>query len=127
MNWILVLTLLVLSGCSRSTPEERYDLVFGRYVRELHVLTLPEAVKKMTSMNADKIGIKDRGRLRQGMWADIAIFDAGRVIDRATFDNPHQYPDGIRYVIVNGAVTLDADRHTGALAGRVLYGPGKRR
>ena len=115
----------------RGHPHPRYygtfPRVLGRYVRELHVLTLPEAVKKMTSMNADKIGIKDRGRLRQGMWADIAIFDAGRVIDRATFDNPHQYPAGIRYVIVNGAVTLDADRHTGALAGRVLYGPGKRR
>jgi N-acyl-D-amino-acid deacylase len=112
-------------------PHPRYygtfPRVLGRYVRELHVLTLPEAVKKMTSINADKIGIKDRGRLRQGMWADVAIFDASRVIDRATFDNPHQYPTGIRYVIVNGAVTLDTDRHTGALAGRVIYGPGKRR
>ena len=96
-------------------------------MRELHVLTLPEAVRKMTGMNADKIGIKDRGRLRQGLWADVTIFDSNRVIDRATFDNPHQYPVGIQYVIVNGVVTLDADRHTGALAGRVLYGPGKRR
>jgi N-acyl-D-amino-acid deacylase len=114
----------------RSHPHPRYygtfPRVLGRYVRELHVLTLPEAVRKMTSMNADKIGIKDRGRLRQGMWADVTIFDANRVIDRATFENPHQYPEGIQYVIVNGVVTLDADRHTGALAGRVLYGPGKR-
>ena len=101
--------------------------MLGRYVRELHVLTLPEAVRKMTSMNADKIGIKDRGRLRQGLWADVTIFDSNRVIDRATFDNPHQYPVGIQYVIVNGVVTFDADRHTGALAGRVLYGPGKHR
>jgi N-acyl-D-amino-acid deacylase len=100
--------------------------VLGRYVRELHVLTLPEAVRKMTSMNADKIGIKDRGRLREGFWADIAIFDAQRVIDRATFENPHQYPAGIRYVIVNGAVTVDNERHTGALAGRVIYGPGRK-
>ena len=112
-------------------PHPRYygtfPRVLGRYVRELHVLTLPEAVKKMTSMNADKIGLKDRGRLREGLWADVTIFDANRVIDRATFDDPHQYPVGIEYVIVNGAVTLDVDRHTGALAGRVLYGPGKRR
>ena len=112
-------------------PHPRYygtfPRVLGRYVRELHVLTLPEAVKKMTSMNADKIGIKDRGRLREGMWADITIFDANRVIDRATFDSPQQYPVGIRWVIVNGVVTVEADRHTGALAGRVLYGPGKRR
>jgi N-acyl-D-amino-acid deacylase len=111
-------------------PHPRYygtfPRVLGRYVRELHVLTLPEAVKKMTSMNADKIGLEDRGRLREGLWADVTIFDANRVIDRATFDNPHQYPIGIQYVIVNGAVTFDADRHTGALAGRVLYGPGKR-
>ena len=112
-------------------PHPRYygtfPRVLGRYVRELHVLTLPEAVRKMTSMNADKIGIKDRGRLREKMWADVAIFDASRVMDRATFDNPHQYPIGIQYVIVNGAVTLANDRHTGALAGRVLYGPGTRR
>jgi len=111
-------------------PHPRYygtfPRVLGRYVRELKVLTLPEAVKKMTSMNADKIGIKDRGRLRQGMWADLTIFDADRVIDRATFENPHQYPVGIRYVIVNGTLTVDNDRHTGALAGRVIYGPGKK-
>ena len=115
----------------RGHPHPRYygtfPRVLGRYVRELHVLTLPEAVRKMTSMNADKVGLEDRGRLRQGMWADVAIFDANRVIDRATFDNPHQYPVGIQYVIVNGVVTLDTDRHTGALSGRVLYGPGKRR
>jgi N-acyl-D-amino-acid deacylase len=114
----------------RTHPHPRYygtfPRVLGRYVRELQVLTLPDAVKKMTSMNADKIGIKDRGRLREGFWADIAIFDAHRVIDRATFENPHQYPAGIRYVIVNGAVTVDNERHTGALAGRVIYGPGRK-
>jgi N-acyl-D-amino-acid deacylase len=114
----------------RTHPHPRYygtfPRVLGRYVRELKVLTLPEAVRKMTSMNADKIGIKDRGRLREGMWADITIFDPDRVIDRATFENPHQYPVGIPYVIVNGELTIDNDRHTGALAGRVLYGPGKK-
>ena len=115
----------------RGHPHPRYygtfPRVLGRYVRDLKVLSLPEAVKKMTSMNADKIGIKDRGRLREGMWADVTIFDPVRVIDRATFENPHQYPVGIRYVIVNGAVTVENERHTGALAGRVLYGPGKKR
>ena len=112
-------------------PHPRYygtfPRVLGRYVRELHVLTLPEAVRKMTSMNADKIGITGRGRLREGLWADVTIFDAGRVIDRATFDHPHQYPVGIQYVIVNGILTVEAERHTGALAGQVIYGPGKRR
>jgi N-acyl-D-aspartate/D-glutamate deacylase len=115
---------------SRTHPHPRYfgtfPRVLGRYVRELGVLTLPEAVKKMTSMNADKIGIKDRGRIAAGQWADITIFDANRVIDRATFEKPHQYPDGIEYVIVNGAVTLEKGQHTGELAGRVIYGPGKK-
>jgi N-acyl-D-amino-acid deacylase len=114
----------------RSHPHPRYygtfPRVLGRYVRELKVLTLPEAVKKMTSMNADKIGIKDRGRLREGLWADVTIFDPNTVIDRATFENPRQYPVGIPYVIVNGVVTIDNGRHTGALAGRVVYGPGKK-
>jgi N-acyl-D-amino-acid deacylase len=114
----------------RSHPHPRYygtfPRVLGRYVRELHVLTLPEAIKKMTSMNADKIGITDRGRLREGLSADITIFDPGRVIDRATFENPHQFPMGIEYVIVNGVLTVEHERHTGALAGHVIYGPGKK-
>src|SRR5262245_46170021 len=115
---------------SHSHPHPRYfgtfPRVLGRYARDLKVITLPEAVKKMTSMNADKIGIKDRGRLREGLRADITIFDADRVADRATFENPHQYPVGIEYVIVNGVVTVDHERHTGALAGQVIYGPGKK-
>jgi N-acyl-D-amino-acid deacylase len=114
----------------RSHPHPRYygtfPRVLGRYVRELHVITLPDAIRKMTSLNADKIGIKDRGRLKEGMWADITVFDQNQVIDRATFENPHQFPIGIEYVIVNGTLTVDRGRHTGALAGRVLYGPGKK-
>ena len=77
-------------------------------------------------MNADKIGIKERGRLKEGLWADITVFNPATVIDRATFENPHQYPVGIDYVIVNGTVTIDKGQHTGALAGRVIYGPGKK-
>jgi N-acyl-D-aspartate/D-glutamate deacylase len=115
---------------SHTHPHPRYfgtfPRVLGRYVRELQVLTLPDAVKKMSSMNADKIGIKDRGRLKEGMWADVAVFNPATVIDRATFENPHQYPVGIDYVIVNGILTVDRGQHTGALAGRVIYGPGKK-
>ena len=111
-------------------PHPRYygtfPRVLGRYVRELKTITLPDAVKKMTSMNADKIGIKDRGRLKEGLAADVTIFDPARVIDRATFEQPHQFPVGIKYVIVNGVVTIDNEQHTGALAGRVIYGPGKK-
>jgi N-acyl-D-amino-acid deacylase len=114
----------------RTHPHPRYygtfPRVLGRYVRELKVITLPDAVKKMTSMNADKLGITDRGRLKEGLVADVTVFDADQVIDRATFEQPHQFPVGIKYVIVNGIVTVDKEQHTGALAGRVLYGPGKR-
>ena len=114
----------------RTHPHPRYygtfPRVLGRYVRELKTITLPDAVKKMTSMNADKIGIKDRGRLKEGLAADVTIFDPARVIDRATFEQPHQFPVGIKYVIVNGVVTIDNEQHTGALAGRVIYGPGKK-
>ncbi|MBI3693497.1 MAG: D-aminoacylase [Acidobacteria bacterium] len=114
----------------RSHPHPRYygtfPRVLGRYVRELRVLALPDAVKKMTSMNADKLGIRDRGRLKEGNWADITVFDPETIADRATFEKPHQYAVGIPYVIVNGAVTIENGRHTGAMAGRVIYGPGKR-
>jgi N-acyl-D-aspartate/D-glutamate deacylase len=110
-------------------PHPRYygtfPRVLGRYVRELKVLPLAEAVKKMTSMNADKIGIADRGRIQVGKWADVTVFDAGAIADRATFDTPRQYPIGVRYVLVNGVVTIDGERHTGELAGRVLHGPGR--
>ncbi len=115
---------------SHTHPHPRYygtfPRVLGRYVRELHVLSLPEAVKKMTSMNADKLGIRDRGRIKEGNWADITIFDPEKVADQATYENPHQYPLGISYVIVNGAVTIDNGNHTGALAGKVIYGPGRK-
>ena len=114
-----------------SNPHPRsygtFPRVLGRYVRELKLLTLPEAVKKMTSMNADKINITDRGLLKEGYWADIAIFDPATVEDRATYINPHQYPVGIPYVIVNGQVVLDNGRHTGTLPGRVIRGPGYRK
>ena len=114
----------------RTHPHPRYygtfPRVLGRYVRELNVITMPEAIKKMTSMTADKLGIKDRGRLKPGMWADVTVFDANRVIDRATFENPRQFPVGIDYVIVNGVVTIDKGVHTGQMAGKVIYGPGKK-
>jgi N-acyl-D-amino-acid deacylase len=114
----------------RTHPHPRYygtfPRVLGRYARDLKVITLPDAVKKMTSMNADKIGITDRGRLKEGLAADVTIFDQDHVIDRATFEQPHQFPVGIKYVIVNGVVTVDNEQHTGALAGQVIYGPGKK-
>jgi N-acyl-D-amino-acid deacylase len=112
----------------KSIPHPRsygtFPRVLGRYVRDLHTLTLEDAVRKMTSMNADKISITDRGRIQVGLAADITVFDPDKIADRATFVEPHQYAVGVSYVVVNGQVVLDAGVHTGALPGRVLRGPG---
>jgi len=98
----------------------------GLYVRDRKALTLPQAVKKMTSMPAAKLGLKDRGTLKQGNFADIVILDPATIADKATYTEPEQYSTGIDYVIVNGKVVIDHDNHTGALPGKVLYGPGKK-
>jgi N-acyl-D-aspartate/D-glutamate deacylase len=104
-----------------------FPRVLGVYVRERHVLTLADAVRKMTSLPSQIIGLTDRGLLRPGMAADIVVFNAETVKDRATFEDPSQYPAGIPYVIVNGVVVIDKGEHRGAKPGRVLYGRGKSR
>ncbi len=96
-----------------------FPRVLGHYVRE-KVLTLEEAVKKMTSITAARFGLTDRGVIREGAWADLVLFDPQTIADKATFGDPHQYPDGIPYVIVNGVVVIDQHQHTGALPGKVL-------
>lgn len=97
----------------------------GYYVRERKLLTLPEAIKKVTSKPAAKLGLKDRGSLKQGNFADIVVFDPETILDKATFIEPHQYPVGIDYVLVNGTTVIDHGKHTEKLPGKVLYGPGK--
>ena len=110
-------------------PHPRYygtfPRVLGHYVREEHVLTLEDAVRKMTSLPALRMKLLDRGLIRVGMWADLVVFDPDRVIDRATFDHPHAYPEGISHVLVNGITVIRNSEHTGALPGRPLYGPGR--
>ena len=112
-------------------PHPRYfgtfPRVLGRYVREEKVLTLEDAIRKMTSANAAKVHQYDRGLLRPGMWADVTVFNAATIIDHATYEKPHQYATGVEYVVVNGTVVVDQGRHTGARPGAILYGPGKRR
>jgi len=117
-----------LSG-SKSHPRGwgSYPRILGKYVREEKILTLEKAVQKMTGMPAARVGLKDRGLLREGMFADIAIFDPTTVIDRATFEVPNQYPEGVAYVIVNGQLSVDGGKRTAALAGRPLRGPGYRK
>jgi dihydroorotase/N-acyl-D-amino-acid deacylase len=114
----------------RGNPHPRsygtFARVLGVYVREKGVLTLEDAVRRMTSFPAARIGLSDRGLLRAGMKADIAIFDPARVRDTATFTAPHQYAEGFSAVIVNGQVVFDGRDMTETRPGRVLYGPGKR-
>jgi len=105
-------------------PHPRYygafPRVLGRYVRENKVLNLPEAVRKMTSLPASKLGLRDRGVLKPGNAADIVIFDPERISDKATFNNPHQFACGIEYVIVNGKVVIGEGEHTGTYPGKLL-------
>jgi N-acyl-D-aspartate/D-glutamate deacylase len=119
-----------VSVFGQSVPHPReygtFARVLGRYVRERGVLTLEEAVRKMSGATAQRLGLQDRGLLREGLHADIAVFDAASVSDRATFAEPHQYAEGIEYVLVNGTLVVDGGQHTGARPGRVLYGPGRR-
>ena len=101
-----------------------YPRILGRYVRDEQLLTLEKAIQKMTGMPATRVGLRDRGLLRAGMFADITIFDPVTVIDKATFEMSNQYPQGIRYVIVNGQISVDEGKRTSANAGRPLRGPG---
>lgn len=97
-----------------------FPRVLGHYVREEGVLTLPEAIRKMTWLPASRLGLKDRGQVKEGWIADLVLFDPDTVIDRATFESPHQYPDGIPYVMVGGSLAVDGGRFVDARSGRVL-------
>ena len=114
----------------RNVPHPRsygtFARVLGLYVRDKQILPLETAVQKMSSFPAQRLGLSDRGVLRQGLKADIAVFDAATVRDTATFEKPHSYAEGLRLVIVNGQVAFDDGRMTAARPGRVLYGPATR-
>jgi dihydroorotase/N-acyl-D-amino-acid deacylase len=114
----------------RANPHPRsygtFARVLGVYVRERHVLTLEDAVRKMTAFPAARLRLTDRGVLRPGMKADIAVFDPATVRDMATYEKPHQYAEGFTHVIVNGQVVFEHGEMTAARPGRVLYGPGRK-
>ncbi|HET6977511.1 MAG TPA: D-aminoacylase [Pyrinomonadaceae bacterium] len=101
-----------------------YPRILGRYVRDEKLLTLESAIHKMTGAPAARVALKDRGLIKEGMFADITVFDPAKIIDRATFESPNQYPTGIEYVLVNGKISVDKGQRTSALGGRVLRGPG---
>jgi N-acyl-D-aspartate/D-glutamate deacylase len=101
-----------------------FPRVIAEYVRKRHVLTLEDAIRKMTSWPATRMRLFDRGALREGLWADITVFNYERIQDNATYENPMALPSGIDYVLVNGQLVVDRGKHTGAKPGKVLRGPG---
>jgi N-acyl-D-amino-acid deacylase len=101
-----------------------FPRVLSKYVREEKVLTLEDAIRKFSALPAQRMRLADRGVLKAGMWADIVVFDPAKVRDRATFDNPNQFSEGMDYVLVNGVPVIDGGKMTGALPGKVLRGPG---
>lgn len=114
----------------RGVPHPRnygtFPRVIAQYVRDKGIITIEEAVRKMTSMPAQVFRIRNRGMLREGMYADITVFDYRSFRDQATFVEPHQYGQGLRWVIVNGDIVVKNDTHTGSRPGMVIFGPGKK-
>ena len=98
--------------------------VLGKYVREEKLISLEEAIRRMTSLAAQKFQLKDRGLLKEGYAADIVIFDEKEVNDKATFEKPHQFSVGFYYVLVNGKLVIEEGKHNGTKSGTPLYGPG---
>ena len=101
-----------------------FSRLLGKYVRDEKIITMQEAIRRMTSLPAYNIGIDDRGQLTEGYFADVVVFDPERIADQATFEEPHQYATGVWHVFVNGEQVLKNGRHTGATPGRVVRGPG---
>jgi N-acyl-D-amino-acid deacylase len=101
-----------------------FPRILGKYVRDENVMSMEEAVRKMTSAVARRLSIQDRGLLQEGLYADIAVFDPRTIIDHATYEQPHQLSTGMRYVFVNGVAVVRDGKHTGALPGQIIRGPG---
>ena len=112
----------------KSNPHPRaygtFSRLLGKYVRDEQVISLPEAIRRLTFFPAENLSIKDRGALKEGYYADITVFDPGTIQDNATFGEPHQYATGVRHVLVNGVPVLLDGEHTGATPGRFVKGPG---
>ncbi len=123
-RWTSIASDGALSRPGNTVPHPRnygtFPRVLGRYVRERKVLTLPDAVRKMTSLPAARLGLADRGKIATGLMADLVVFDPATVADKATYQQPHQYPVGIDYVLVNGQIEVDSGKFTSARGGRVI-------
>jgi len=118
--------LATYGALSQGNPHPRsygtFPRVLGKYVREEKIATLPEMIRKMTSLPATRFGLTGRGSIAEGFMADLVAFDPEKVRDKATYSHPHQYPEGIEWVVVNGDVVVEHSEHSGKLPGRVLRG-----
>jgi N-acyl-D-amino-acid deacylase len=113
------------TGVGHPRSYGNFPRLIAKYVREEKVLTLPEAIRKLTSWPATRMRLDSRGMIKEGLWADVVIFDYDKIQDRATYEKPLLYPGGIDYVLVNGQVVVEKGKHTGAKPGKVIYGPGR--
>jgi N-acyl-D-amino-acid deacylase len=113
----------------KSTPHPRaygtFARVLGKYVREEKVVSLPEAIRRLSALPATNLELDHRGFLEAGMFGDVVVFDPATITDHATFESPRQYATGVKHVFVNGVQVLKDGEHTGAKPGRALWGPGK--
>jgi N-acyl-D-aspartate/D-glutamate deacylase len=114
------------TGLTHPRAYGNFPRLIAHYVRERGVLTLEQAIRKMTSWPATRMRLAGRGVIREGCWADVVVFDYDALQDRATYDEPTLSPAGIDDVLVNGKLVIDHGKHTGAKPGLVLYGPGRR-
>lgn len=112
----------------RSNPHPRaygnFARLLGKYVREERIISLEEAIRRMTSLPASNLKLEGRGVLEEGSFADVVVFDPETIEDHANYENPHQYSTGVIHVFVNGQQVLEDGEHTGATSGRVIRGPG---
>lgn len=113
------------AGMGHPRAYGNFPRVIAKYVREKKILTLPEAIRKMTSWPATRLRIDSRGVIKEGMWADVVIFDYEKIQDAATYEFPFRPPAGISQVLVNGQVVVEQGKHTGARPGKIIYGPGR--
>jgi N-acyl-D-amino-acid deacylase len=115
----------------KSNPHPRaygnFARVLGKYVRDEKVIVLPEAIRRLSALPATNLGLDHRGFLKEGMFADVVVFDPATIADHATFEKPQQYATGVKHVFVNGVQVIKDGEHTGAKPGRALWGPGKAR
>jgi N-acyl-D-amino-acid deacylase len=113
----------------KSNPHPRaygnFARVLGKYVRDEKVIALPEAIRRLSALPATNLGLDHRGFLKEGMFADVVVFDPATIADHATFEKPQQYATGVKHVFVNGVQVIKDGEHTGAKPGRALWGPGR--